>query len=36
MFAIHHEDLIPECDRVVGGAALIEAVMETDARVLTY
>ena len=36
MFAIHHEDLIPECDRVVGGAALIEGVMGTGARVLTY
>lgn len=36
LFGMHTEDLIPECDRVVGGAALIEAVMETDARVLTY
>lgn len=36
LFEMHADDLIPECDRVVGGAALIEAVMETDARVLTY
>ena len=31
------EDLIPECEGIVGGAYLIEEVMEDDdARVLTY
>ena len=36
LFEMHKEDLFPECDRVVGGAALIEAVMEQDSKVLTY
>ena len=36
LFEIHKEDLIPECDRIVGGAFLIEAVMEKDCKVLTY
>lgn len=36
LFEIHKEDLIPECDRIVGGATLIEAVMEQDCKVLTY
>jgi hypothetical protein len=31
------EDLIPECEGIVGGARVIEEVMEDDnARVLTY
>jgi hypothetical protein len=30
-------DLIPECEGIVGGAKVIEEVMEDDnARVLTY
>ena len=30
-------DLIPECEGIVGGAKVIEDVMENDdARVLTY
>ena len=36
LFEIHKDDLIPECDRIVGGAFLIEAIMERDCRVLTY
>jgi len=36
LFELHKEDLIPECDRIVGGAALIEAVMEQECKVLTY
>jgi hypothetical protein len=31
------EDLIPECEDIVGGAYVIEQVMEDDeVRVLTY
>lgn len=30
------EDLIPECQGIVGGAFLVEEIMETDCRVLTY
>ena len=30
------EDLIPECDDVMGGVAFIERVMDEDTRVLTY
>jgi hypothetical protein len=30
------EDLIPECEGVVGGAHLIEQVMEGDCKVMTY
>lgn len=29
-------DLIPECQGIVGGAFMIEEIMETDCRVLTY
>lgn len=36
LFEFHKSDLIPECDRIVGGAYLIEAVMEGEAKVLTY
>ncbi len=36
LFEIQKEDLIPECDRIVGGAALIEEIMENDCKVLTY
>ncbi len=36
LFDFQKSDLIPECDRIVGGAYLIEAVMEGDVKVLTY
>ncbi len=36
LFGITTEDLIPECEGVVGGAHLIEQVMEEDCKVLTY
>ena len=36
LFDMTKEDLIPECEGIVGGAHLIEAVMEDDCRVLTY
>jgi uncharacterized protein len=37
LFDMSEDDLIPECEGIVGGAKVIEAVMEDDdARVLTY
>ena len=36
LFDMTKEDLIPECSGVIGGAYLIESVMEEDAKVLTY
>src|SRR5512144_532178 len=36
LFDMTKDDLIPECDGIIGGAHLIEAVMEEDAKVLTY
>ena len=30
------EDLIPECEGIVGGAHLVEEVMEGDVKVMTY
>ena len=37
LFDMSEADLIPECEGIVGGAKVIEAVMEDDnARVLTY
>ena len=36
LFDFQKSDLIPECDRIVGGAYLIEAVMEGTSKVLTY
>ena len=36
LFDMTKDDLIPECSGIVGGAYLIEAVMEDDAKVLTY
>ena len=37
LFDMSEEDLIPECEGIVGGAYLIEQVMEEeDTRVLTY
>lgn len=36
LFEMTVDDLIPECEGIVGGAHLIEAVMEDDCKVLTY
>jgi predicted peroxiredoxin len=37
LFDMTEDDLIPECAGIVGGAKVIEAVMEDeDAKVLTY
>ena len=37
LFDMSEEDLIPECEGIVGGAYVIEQVMEDDdTRVLTY
>jgi predicted peroxiredoxin len=36
LFDMKQEDLIPECSGIVGGAHLIEEVMESEAKVLTY
>jgi predicted peroxiredoxin len=36
LFDMTKDDLIPECSGIVGGAYLIEEVMETDCKVLTY
>jgi predicted peroxiredoxin len=37
LFDMSENDLIPECEGIVGGAKVIEDVMENDdARVLTY
>ena len=36
LFDMTKEDLIPECSGIVGGAYLIERVMEDEYKVLTY
>jgi len=36
LFDMTKDDLIPECGGIVGGAHLIEAVMDDATRVLTY
>jgi predicted peroxiredoxin len=36
LFDMSQDDLIPECEGIVGGAHLIEQVMEEDVRVMTY
>jgi predicted peroxiredoxin len=36
LFNMTERDLIPECEGIVGGAHLIEEVMEGDCKVLTY
>jgi predicted peroxiredoxin len=36
LFDMKEEDLIPECKGIVGGAYLIEQVMDDDVKVLTY
>lgn len=36
LFDMKESDLIPECAGIVGGAHLIELIMEDDCKVLTY
>jgi predicted peroxiredoxin len=36
LFNMTQNDLIPECSGIVGGAYMIEEVMEGDCKVLTY
>lgn len=36
LFDMSQDDLIPECAGIVGGAHLIEEIMEEDCKVLTY
>ena len=36
LFDMSEDDLIPECEGIVGGAYLIEKVMDDDTKVLTY
>lgn len=36
LFNMTQDDLIPECSGIVGGAYMIEEVMEGDCKVLTY
>ncbi len=36
LFNMTKDDLIPECSGVVGGAYMIEEIMEGDCKVLTY
>ena len=36
LFDMTIDDLIPECEGVVGGAHLIEQIMEEDCKVLPY
>lgn len=36
LFDMSKDDLIPECSGMVGGAHLIEQIMEDDVKVLTY
>ena len=36
LFDMTKDDLIPECSGIVGGAYLIEQIMEEDVKVMTY
>ncbi|MBL0931784.1 MAG: DsrE/DsrF/DrsH-like family protein [Alphaproteobacteria bacterium] len=36
LFGVTKDDLIPECEGLMGAAAMIEQIMEGDGRVLTY
>ena len=36
LFDMTQADLIPECSGIVGGAYMIEEIMEGDCKVLTY
>jgi predicted peroxiredoxin len=35
-FDLNPDDLIPECSGIIGGAQLVEQIMEEDVRVLSY
>lgn len=36
LFDMQKDDLIPECSGIVGGAYMIEEIMEGECKVLTY
>ena len=36
LFDMSKDDLIPECEGVIGGAYLIQEIMEEDCKVMTY
>jgi len=36
LFDMTEDDLIPECSGIVGGAYLVEQVMEEDCKIMTY
>ena len=36
LFDMSKDDLIPECSGIVGGAYVVEAVMDDDVKVLSY
>jgi uncharacterized protein len=36
LFGVTRDDLIPECEGLMGAATMIEQIMEGDGRVLTY
>jgi len=36
LFDMSKDDLIPECSGIIGGAYMIEEIMEGDCKVLTY
>ena len=36
LFDMTKDDLIPECSGIVGGAHMMEEIMESDCKVLTY
>ena len=36
LFDMTKDDLIPECEGIVGGAWVIEQIMEDDCKVLSY
>lgn len=36
LFDMTKDDLIPECNGIVGGAHMIEQIMEDDVKVLSY
>lgn len=36
LFDMTEEDLIPECEGIMGGSHVIEEIMESDCRVMTY
>jgi len=36
LFDMTEEDLIPECEGILGGSHVIEEIMESDCRILSY